>query len=105
MAKRIFIKEKIDRQLAVYSTSIPFMNINNSTGCNQKVVSFDNHNVLDTKIDKLTAMIAKLTTKKAKPTQPKTHQGKKESSIRNHYCERGRQQNKNRSNSTYRFRR
>ena len=35
------------------------MNITDGTGCNQQAVPFENQNVLDTKIDKLTAMMTK----------------------------------------------
>ena len=61
-AKRILTKKKIDKQLAGKSTSTPFMSFKDSTGCNQKAVSFDNHNILNTKLYKLTAMMTKLTT-------------------------------------------
>ena len=45
------------RQHAGQSTTSLFMNITGSTGCNQKAVSFDSQNVLDAKIDKLTAVM------------------------------------------------
>ena len=59
-AKRILTKEKIDRQLASQFISTPFMNINDNIGCNNRNVSFDNHNVLDTKVDKPTALMSEL---------------------------------------------
>ena len=52
-AKIILTKVKIDRQLLSQLTSTPFMNIKDISGCNKKTVLFNNHNVLDTKINKL----------------------------------------------------
>ena len=59
-AKRILIKEKLDRQLTQQSPSTPFMNIKD--GHNRKV-SFDIKEELGDKIDKLAVMIGKLTTR------------------------------------------
>ena len=53
---------KENKQLVSQSTSIPFMNINDITGCKQKAVLFDSQNGLVTKIDKLTAKITKFLT-------------------------------------------
>ena len=52
-AKIINTKVKIDRQLLSQLTSTPFMNIKDISGCNKKTMLFNNHNVLDTKINKL----------------------------------------------------
>ena len=60
-AKRIFTKEKIDKQLAGQSTSTSFMSIQDSVCNNKKTALFDGQNILDSKIDKLTAMMSKLT--------------------------------------------
>ena len=58
--KRILTREKIDRQLVGQSSSTPFMNVRDMyTG--KKVVTFKTQDRLDDKIDKLTAMMSKLT--------------------------------------------
>ena len=49
------------RQPAGQSTSAPFMSIQDTADCNKTTVLFDNQNVFDTKIDKLTALMGKLT--------------------------------------------
>ena len=46
-AKIVFIKEKIGRQLAGQSTSIPFMSVKDSQDHDIRTVLFDNHGVLD----------------------------------------------------------
>ena len=71
--KRILTKEKIDRQLAVQSTSIAFMIIKDITGCSKKTVLFDNQSYLDSKIDRLTAMMSKLTKQSSKQGKPFKH--------------------------------
>ena len=58
-AKRMLTEEKIDKQLAVQSSSTPFMNISNSQG---KKVSFNMQDDLEQKIDKPMVMIDKLVT-------------------------------------------
>ena len=58
-AKRILTKEKIDRQLAGYSSLTLFMNIKDRY--NSKKVIFNMQYSLDDKIDKLTLMMSKLT--------------------------------------------
>ena len=58
-AKRILLKEKIDRQLAGQSFSTPFMNIKDRYI--SKKVTFDTQDSLDEKLDRLTSMISKLT--------------------------------------------
>ena len=58
-AKRILTKESIDRQLAGQSSLTPFMSMKD--GYNSKKVTFDMQDSLDTKIDKLTSMMSKLT--------------------------------------------
>ena len=55
------------------------MSIQDSTGCNKKKVLFDNQNVCDSKTDKLTAMMSKLTilsSNQDRHLQPKIYQGK-----------------------------
>ena len=72
-AKGILTKANIGRQLEGQSTSTPFMSIQVSTSCNRRPLLFDNQNVLDSKIDKITAMMSKLTTQsnnQGKPFKP-----------------------------------
>ena len=52
MAKRILIKEKLDRQLVGQSSSTPFMNIQEGYNNNKKTVLFDTRERIDIKIDK-----------------------------------------------------
>ena len=61
-AKRILTKEKIERQLAGQSSSTPFMSIEGSYS-NNKQVTFDTQDWSKEKIDRLTAMMSKLTAK------------------------------------------
>ena len=56
----------IDRQLEGQTTSTPFMSIKDTTGCSNRNVLFDIHNVVDAKIDIFTALLNKLSTKKYK---------------------------------------
>ena len=57
-AKRIFTKEKINRQLAGQSSSTPFMSTKDSY--NNKVVTFNTQGGLEEKIDRLRFMMSKL---------------------------------------------
>ena len=59
MAKRILMKEKIDRQLAGQTSSTSFMSIRDNC---RKRVTFDMTNDIEQKIDKLTLMMGKLLT-------------------------------------------
>ena len=59
MAKRILIKEKIDRQLAGQTSLTPFMSIKEGFG---KKVTFNMMDCIEQKIDKLTVMMGKLVT-------------------------------------------
>ena len=61
-AKRILTKEKVDRQLAVQSTTTPYMSIQEVYGNNKRTVSFDTQYMIDNKVDKLTSMMSKLST-------------------------------------------
>ena len=79
--KRILTKEKIDSQLAGQSTSTPFMNIQEGSGNNKKIVSFDMQDMLDNKIDKLTSMMSKFSTQGSnqnRPFKPKIYQEREE---------------------------
>ena len=57
MAKRILMKEKIDRQLAGQTSSTPFMSIRDNC---RKRVTFNMTDDLEQKIDKLMLMMGKL---------------------------------------------
>ena len=73
-AKRMLTKEKIDKQLAGQASSTPFMNLRNSQGKN---VSFNVHDNLEQKIDKLMVMMDKLVTEDdghSKPFKPQIYQ-------------------------------
>ena len=61
-AKRILIKETLDKQLAGQISSTPFMNIRDG---HHRKVSFDTREELGDKIDKLAVMIGKLATSKS----------------------------------------
>ena len=58
-AKRVLMKEKIDRQLAGQNSSAQFMNMR---GNPNKRVTFDMTDDIEQKLDKLTAMMGKLVT-------------------------------------------
>ena len=58
-AKRILTKEKIDRQLAVQTSSTPFMTVRD--GHNMRV-TFNATDDIEQKIDKLMTMMGKLVT-------------------------------------------
>ena len=99
-AKRILMKEKIDRQLAGQSTLTPFMNIRDGYN-SKKLVTFDMEDRLDDKIDKLTYMMSKLTVQGSnqnKPFKLKIYQGKMRGQTRNFY-DQCNYQNRYRSNS------
>ena len=75
-AKRILTKEKLDKQLTGQSSSSPFMNIREGPSSR---VSFDTGEELSDKIDKLMAMISKLTPKdigRTRQFKPQIHQNK-----------------------------
>ena len=85
-AKRILSKEKIERQLAGQSSLTPFMNIKD--GYNSRKVTFDTHDNLHDKIDRLTSMISKLTAQddnQNKQFKPKIYQCKQRGQTRNFY--------------------
>ena len=72
-AKRMLTKEKLDKQLAGQTSSIPFMNLRDSQG---KKVSFKVHDDLEQKIDRLTVMMDKLVTEdngNSKPLRPQIY--------------------------------
>ena len=60
-AKRILMKEKVDRQVAGQSLSTPFMSIKHSY--NNKKVTFNTQDGLEDKIDRLIIMMDKLVTR------------------------------------------
>ena len=97
-AKRILIKEKIDRQLAGQSFSTPFMNIKDRYI--SKKVTFDMQDGLEEKIDRLTSMMSKLTTQddsQNKQFKPKRRGQTKNFCNRHSYDQRN-YQNRHRSN-------
>ena len=83
--KRILTKEKIDRQLAGQSLSTPFMSIKDSYN---KKVTFDTQDGLEDKIDRLTVIMGKLTTRDNRTNRqfkPQIYQSKKRGQSRNFY--------------------
>ena len=84
-AKRILTKEKIDRQLAGQSSTIPFMNIKDKY--NNKV-TFNMQDGLEDKMDRLTVMMSQLTMKDEglnRQFKPKIYQGRGIDQSRNFY--------------------
>ena len=82
-AKRILIKEKINRQLARQSSSTPFMSIKDNY--NIKVI-FDTWGGLEHKIDKLIVMIGKLASRdngNNRQFKPQIYQSRRREQIRN----------------------
>ena len=67
MAKRILMKEKIDRQLAGQTSSTPFMNIRDSY---RKKVMFDTTDGIEQKIGQLMLMMGKLVTENKGQNKP-----------------------------------
>ena len=73
-AKRMLTREKIDKQLAGQTSSTPFMNLRDSQ---DKKVSFNMHDDLEQKIDRLMVMMDKLVTEDdghSKPFKPQIYQ-------------------------------
>ena len=76
--KVILMKEKIDRKLAGQSSSTPFINLKDSY--NNKKVTFDTWDGSEDRIDRLTVVMGKLTTKDNginKQVKPEIYQNKK----------------------------
>ena len=74
--KRIFTKEKVDRQLAGQSSSTPFISVKDSYN---KWVTINMQDRLEDKIDKLTAMMGKLAARDIavyRPFKPLVYQSK-----------------------------
>ena len=67
MAKRILMKEKIDRQLAGQTSSTPIMNLRDNY---RKRVTFDMTDDIEQKIDQLTLMMGKLVTEDKGQNKP-----------------------------------
>ena len=102
-ARRIFIKEKIDRQLARQSSSTPFMNIKDSYN---KKVTFDTWEGLEDKTDKLRVMMGKLAARDNRNNRqfkPQIYQSRRRGQSQKFYdsfnYDRGNYQNRYRSNS------
>ena len=86
-AKRILTKEKKGRQLAGQSSSTPFMSMKDSYANNKKV-TFHTQNGLEEKINRLTMVMSKLTTKEEGPSnqfKPKIYHSKRRGQNRNIY--------------------
>ena len=104
--KRILTKQKIDRQLAGQSSSMPFMNMKDWCINN---VTFDTQDGLEEKIDKVILMISKLTTQEdsqSKQFKPKIYQNRRRGQTRNiyvrHNYDQRNYQNRYRSDSGHR---
>ena len=67
MAKRILMKEKIDRQLAGQTSSTPFMNIRDSY---RKRVMFNTTDGIEQKVDQLMLMMGMLATEDKGQNRP-----------------------------------
>ena len=83
-AKRILTKEKIDRQLAVQSSTTLFMSIKHSY--NNKKPTFNMQHGLEDKIERLMVMMNQLTTKDEglnKQIKPKIYQGRRDDRVKN----------------------
>ena len=86
IVKRILTEEKIDRQLAGHSSSTPFMSKKDNYNNNR--VTYDMHDGLEEKLDRLTGMISKLTANDDginKQFKPKIFQSKRTGLTRNLY--------------------
>ena len=66
-AKRIFNKEKLDKQLTGHTSTSPFMSVRD--GAERKVL-FNARDKLGDKIDKLTAIMGRLATKDRNDKRP-----------------------------------
>ena len=96
-AKRILTKEKIDKQLAGQTSSVPFMSVKDGLS---KRVTFNAADDLEQKMDRLTAMMGKLVTEdegQSKPFKPQVYQPNRG---RNH--NRGNYYGRFRNNNAYR---
>ena len=67
MAKRIFTKEKLDKQLTGQTSTSPFLSVRDGT---DRRVSFNTKDELGDKIDKLTVMMSKLAAKNNHERKP-----------------------------------
>ena len=90
-AKRILIKEKLDKQLTGQTSTSPFMSIRE--GANRKV-SFDTRDKLEGKIDKLTVMLGRLA---AKDNNEKRGRGQNRGYSQRNYQNRNRLSNRSSS--------
>ena len=72
-AKRVMIKEKIDRQKTRQSPTTPFMQVNDSSQSGKRGVTFDAMETLERhgdSIDKLTLLVSKMNVKLDKREAP-----------------------------------
>ena len=108
MAKRILIKEKLDKQLTGQTSTSPFISIKEGTN---KKVSFDTRDELGDKIDRLTVMLGILAAKDncdKRPFKPQIFQGRGRGQNRNfnhrNYQDRNRLNNRSCSRDRAEFR-
>ena len=95
-AKRILIKERLDKQLTGQTSTSPFMNIRDGT---ERKVSFNARDELGDKIDKLTVMMSRLAAKDSyekRAIQPQIYKSRGQNRS---YSPRGYQNRSSRSDS------
>ena len=95
-AKRILIKEKLDKQLTGQTPTSPFLNIRDGT---EREVSFNARDELGDKIDKLTVVMSRLATKDSYEKRPFKPQIYKSRGWNSSYNQRGYQNRSSRSDS------
>ena len=114
-AKRVMIKEKIDRQKTGQSSTTPFMWVNDciqSSDRTNKRVTFDAMETLERhsdSIDKLTLLVSKMNVKmdkKETPYKPRVYQGRPRGKSRNRQqtfqpCNRSFSRDRNRNRGNY----
>ena len=66
-AKRILMKEKLDKQLTGQTSTSPFMNVRDRT---ERKVLFNTRDELGDKIDKLTVVMSRLATRDGHEKRP-----------------------------------
>ena len=77
-AKRVLMKEKIDRQLSGQSgTTTPFMKVGDVHNSNKKTMSFNTQDPIQEQLDNLTSMVYNMSIQKEgynRPFKPQIHQ-------------------------------
>ena len=115
-AKRVMIKEKIDRQKTGQSPTTPFMQVNDSNQSSDRTskrgVTFDDMETLkrnNDSIDKLTSLVSRMNMKMYKretPYKPRVYQGRPRGQSRNRQqmfqpCNRSFSRDRNRNRGNY----